>query len=290
MKILSIGEILLEFIDQGGGHFNQKYAGDTFNAAYYMHKLSSGNIEVEYLTALGDDKFSIDCLEYIESKGIGTSKSILLAEKSMGMFILSSFENGEKNFFYWRGQAAVKDLFSKEQQMNGYDLIYFTGISGAVINNKINLISSLIAAKKTGAKMAYDFNHRQKLWSTDEAKSFANLVLPICDFVKISDEELNWLYPNTTVQGLSNEYNISEWVLTVGSGKCETWVNGQLIYRHEFEVNEEPKDTSAAGDSFNAAYLVSRLDGGRIEDALRYGHKIASQVVAQKGAIVDLCF
>ena len=45
-------------------------------------------------------------------------------------------------------------------------------------------------------------------------------------------------------------------------------------------------DTSAAGDSFNAAYLAARLGGaGRIA-AAKAGHRLAGIVVQHRGAIV----
>jgi 2-dehydro-3-deoxygluconokinase len=45
-------------------------------------------------------------------------------------------------------------------------------------------------------------------------------------------------------------------------------------------------DTTAAGDSFAAAYLAARLAGADLETAARCGHGLAGTVVQHRGAIV----
>ena len=57
------------------------------------------------------------------------------------------------------------------------------------------------------------------------------------------------------------------------------------------EVRAEPLtkpavDTTAAGDSFAAAYLAARLGGAGPEDAARAGHRLAGVVVCYPGAII----
>ena len=45
-------------------------------------------------------------------------------------------------------------------------------------------------------------------------------------------------------------------------------------------------DTTAAGDSFAAAYLAARLDGADPVAAARAGHDLAGVVVCYPGAII----
>jgi len=45
-------------------------------------------------------------------------------------------------------------------------------------------------------------------------------------------------------------------------------------------------DTTAAGDSFSAAYLASRLNGGSPQDAALAGHRLASRVIQVPGALI----
>ena len=49
---------------------------------------------------------------------------------------------------------------------------------------------------------------------------------------------------------------------------------------------EKVVDTTAAGDSFSAAFLANRLLGGSPEDAAEAGHRLASQVIQVPGALI----
>ena len=57
------------------------------------------------------------------------------------------------------------------------------------------------------------------------------------------------------------------------------------------EVKAEPVtkpviDTTAAGDSFAAAYVAARLSGAEPVEAARAGHRLAGVVVCYPGAII----
>jgi 2-dehydro-3-deoxygluconokinase len=45
-------------------------------------------------------------------------------------------------------------------------------------------------------------------------------------------------------------------------------------------------DSTAAGDSFNAGYLATRLLGADAREAARLGNRLAARVVAHPGAII----
>jgi 2-dehydro-3-deoxygluconokinase len=47
-------------------------------------------------------------------------------------------------------------------------------------------------------------------------------------------------------------------------------------------------DTTGAGDSFNGGYLSARIKGESILEAARKGHRFASQVVQNRGAVVPI--
>ena len=45
-------------------------------------------------------------------------------------------------------------------------------------------------------------------------------------------------------------------------------------------------DTTAAGDSFNAAYIAARVEGREQEEAVYYAQKLAASVIQYRGAII----
>jgi 2-dehydro-3-deoxygluconokinase len=62
------------------------------------------------------------------------------------------------------------------------------------------------------------------------------------------------------------------------SGGEDITVKGQAV--------EDVVDTTAAGDSFAAAYLAARLSGTDLEASAKAGHRLAGQVVRYRGAII----
>ena len=286
-KILTIGEIMLEFAEIGDGIYKKSFAGDTFNFAYYLNVVSGGVHQVDYLTALGADEISAQCLRFIERHGIGVSKCIRRADRTIGLFMLANDAHGEKQYGYWRGQSAARCLFDSRLDLVAHDWICFSGITAAVLHNRRNLIACIIAAKQQGAKLGYDCNHRNLLWDVDEAIEFAKNIFADMDLIKISDAELQLLFAGETIATLSKSYPKAEWVLTC-QAMSEVWQNGSMLAHIMFSPQRKPVDTSAAGDSFFGAYLAAKLSGAQCEDALQSAHKIAAQVVGVKGSIVDV--
>ena len=287
-KVLSFGEIMLEMSDVGDGLYRRSFAGDTFNMAYYMKTVAGGKISASYMTAVGTDKDSDDCVAFIDKYGVHSETCFRDPDRTIGLFILSNDATGEKQYGYWRGQAAARHLFDAPRDLSGYDIIYFSGISAAITHNKENLIQSVKVAKSAGAKIAYDFNYRPKLWTTVEACQFNEQVFDVAELIKISDEELEILYPSSDIAALSRKAPNAEWVFTCSGGRVEIWQNGVRIEIQEFQPVDEVVDSSAAGDAFIATFIASQLIGKNNKQALQRAHQIASQVVCFKGSIGDI--
>ena len=54
------------------------------------------------------------------------------------------------------------------------------------------------------------------------------------------------------------------------------------------QVVERVVDTTAAGDSFSAAYVAARLSGAGPVEAAQAGHRLAGAVICYPGAIIPL--
>lgn len=295
MKVLCIGELMVEMANTAGDTYIKSYAGDTFNVAYYMRSYAPKEWNIGYGTQLGireDDKGAV---RFIEKFGINTNAITYSADQTIGLFALSNHVNGEKQYGYWRGQSAAKSYFDTVHDFSDYDVVYLSGITGAITNNRENLVRSIQQTREKMAQqgkqgiIAYDFNHRLQLWSAEQAKTFAYALMPHCDVLKISDEELPWIFgENATVADLFTHAPHAEIIFTKGSGGSERWVNGRLDQICPAVKVNSVVDTSAAGDSFIALYLTTRLQGGTSHEALQNASLVASAVLGIKGSIAPL--
>ena len=72
-----------------------------------------------------------------------------------------------------------------------------------------------------------------------------------------------------------------------GAQPCLVSINGHLS-----TVSPDPVDhivdTTGAGDSFNAGYLVARMANKQPLEAARLAHQIAGRVIGSRGALVDM--
>ena len=111
-----------------------------------------------------------------------------------------------------------------------------------------------------------------------------------CDIAlpSIDDEFLLW--DDNSLESVKNRligFGCGEIVIKRGSDSCIVYKDGKN-YEYEIEPITNIVDTTAAGDSFNGAYLSQRLEGASIEDSIKLASKVAGQVIAQKGAIVPI--
>ena len=70
-----------------------------------------------------------------------------------------------------------------------------------------------------------------------------------------------------------------------GSSPCLV-ASGQDIARFPVTVQERVADTTAAGDSFNAGYILARLCGQDVAAAVRAGQNLAGRVIQYPGALI----
>src|SRR5690606_1653641 len=181
-------------IEMSGGEDRQYrlgFAGDTLNTAWYMRALLPAEWQVDYVTALGDDLYSEQMLEFFAGAGIGTGHIRRIAGRRPGLYLIHQAE-GDRHFTYWRDQAAARqvadDPEALQRALAGADIIYFSGISLAILAPRARgaLMKAIVAARNGGARVVFDPNLRPRLWTSPEimastitaAATVADLVLP----------------------------------------------------------------------------------------------------------------
>ena len=99
-------------------------------------------------------------------------------------------------------------------------------------------------------------------------------------------EDLLPLYPDASNDDLLSRIPSAEVVLKLLEPASVIRLEGVLHQIKAEPVTAPVVDTTAAGDSFAAAYVAARLAGQGPLDAARAGHRLAGIVVCHPGAII----
>jgi 2-dehydro-3-deoxygluconokinase len=291
-KVACIGECMIELKQAEGGLYSRGYGGDTLNTSVYLARLG---VDVDYLTALGDDPMSDEMIKGWAAEGIGTRRVARLKGKLPGIYLIATDELGERRFFHWRDSAAARSLMDLPEtddildSLAAYDVVYLSAVTLSIYSaqGRVKLFDALHRARKHGARIAFDTNFRVRGWPDfDVARAVFDQAFAVSDIVLASTEDLLPLYPDESDEQLIGRVSSGEAVLKL--------LRPGSIVRFEGvsrEVTAEPAtqpvvDTTAAGDSFSAAYIAARLAGVEPVEAARAGHRLGAVVVCYPGAII----
>ena len=178
------------------------------------------------------------------------------------------------------------------ESMLNAKLVYFSGITLSLYSNAGlgRFLAIVEMARQHGARIAFDGNFRPRGWKGDltrtrtvfmEALKRVDIAMPAYD-----DEAVLWgdPSPEATVERLQ-AFGIGEIVVKNGPNSALVVSGGQREFIPVPEV-VVPIDTTAAGDSFNAAYLACRLAGEAVPSAAAAAHRLAGQVIQHRGSIM----
>lgn len=293
-RFVSVGECMVEMSGGEDGQYRLGYAGDTLNTAWYARARLGRDWDVDYATALGDDLYSQQMVNFFADAGLGIGHIQKIEGKRPGLYLIHQAD-GDRHFTYWRGQSAARSMAEYPPALNdalaGADIAYFSGISLAILppRGRGKLMKAIDLAKTGGARIAFDPNERPALWTSPRvmgstitaAAILADVVLPT-----FPDEQA--LFGDASPQAVAERYlswGAEEVVVKNGAEPA-------FVASREAEGWVAPKpgaisiDPTGAGDSFNGAYLAARAQGASPLEAAEAAHGLAAQVIGHRGALV----
>jgi 2-dehydro-3-deoxygluconokinase len=290
-RVASIGECMIELSQASNGLLQRSWGGDTLNTAVYLARLG---VAVDYVTALGDDPLSDEMVAAWRAEGVGTTRVVRVPGRLPGLYLITTDAAGQRRFDYWRDAAPARLLLDLPDTgeivaaLAGYDLVYVSGISLSLYGEagRERLLDALDATRSRGGRVAFDTNFRTRLWPDQAlARAAYRAALKRADTVLASTEDVEQLFAGSGLAELAIAGSEVEVVLKLAEPAVRIFHRGA-----ELTVPAPPianvVDTTAAGDSFAAAYLAARLTGAGIEPAARCGHSLAGAVVQHRGAII----
>jgi 2-dehydro-3-deoxygluconokinase len=230
-----------------------------------------------------------------EAEAVGTGRVVRLPGKLPGLYMIQTDDKGERRFFHWRDSAAARSLMDLPQtpeilnSLAGYDLIYLSAITLSLYGGegRGRLFAALKRARDAGARFAFDTNFRARGWpDLDVARAVFQEAFAAADIVLASTEDLLPLYPGESNDALLARIPGAEVVLKLSEPASLLRVQGSLHPIKAETLQAPVVDTTAAGDSFAAAYVAARMIGAEPIEAARVGHRLAGVVVCHPGAII----
>ena len=291
--IASIGEPMVELARSPSSplSYDRRYGGDTLNTAVYLARLlRQETARVQYVTRLGDDHLSDWMIAGFESEAIDCSLIARVKDRRPGLYIIDTDATGERSFSYWRGEAPARQLFDADdlvQSLSAADAIYTSGITLAILSDegRERLLALMQKRKDKGGIAAFDTNYRARLWPSKQmAASWIKRAIAVSTHLLPSADDLDQIFgqeaPEAWVGKLA-ALGAREIVVKTGGGPVHTQ-DGRIDLKRQ----EAPRDTTGAGDSFNAGYLAARITGSAIEDGVGKAHELASRVIQYPGAVI----
>jgi 2-dehydro-3-deoxygluconokinase len=291
-RVACIGECMIELKQAAGGLFSRGYGGDTLNTAVYLARLG---VASDYITALGDDPLSDEMIAGWASEGVGTRLVMRLPGKLPGIYMIQTDDKGERRFFHWRESAAARSLMDLPEtteilnSLVSYDIVYLSAITLSIYSDdgRARLFAGIKRAREAGARFAFDTNFRARGWTDlNIARAVYQRTFELADIVLASTEDLLPLYPGATNENLLARIPGGEVVLKLSEPASIVRTDGVSHQTKAKPISKPVVDTTAAGDSFAAAYVAARLADADPAEAADAGHRLAGVVVCHPGAII----
>lgn len=287
--ILCLGEPLLEFNQRPDGTYVSGHGGDTSNCAIAAARQGAS---VGYVTQIGADPFGDSFMKLWSEEGVDTSTVRQVPDAQTGIYFVTHGENGHE-FSYFRAGSASSRMTAAdlpEDALKEAKILHVSGISQAISVEAADAVFAAIdIVKNAGGHISYDTNLRLKLWPLDRARAVIHAAMAKCDIALPGLEDAEQL------TGSSEPDEIVDFYLKLGANivALTLGASGTLVAtpneRRRIPVREvEAVDATAAGDTFDGAFLARIVAGDSPFQAARYANAAAAITVQGYGAVAPM--
>ena len=297
--ILSCGEALIDMLPRkttaGEDAFAPYAGGAVFNTAIALGRLGA---PAGFLTGLSTDMFGEMLHKSLTESGVDCDLAVLSDRPTTLAFV--QLVAGQASYAFYDENTAGRMIAPGDlpDLPDKVEALFFGGIS--LVGNPCGATYEALQAREAKSRVTMiDPNVRPGFIDDGPAyRARIDRMIGLADLVKLSDEDLHWLYGNGSLDDLAQS------VLARGPSAIfvTEGAKGATAYTasHKVEVaatKVEVADTVGAGDTFNAGILaalfragvlnraaLAKLDDNTLRAALDLGVRVAAVTVSRAGA------
>ena len=306
--VVALGELLMDMTNNGtSGQGNVLYeanpGGAPCNVLAMLKKLGH---KVGFIGKVGDDLFGHELKGVLEEVGIGTEGLVMDKEVRTTLAFVKTFPDGDRDFSFYRNPGA--DMMLDRSEVNtdmiaSAKVFHFGTLSMTSPSVRQATVYALDKAVEAGALISFDPNIREPLWnSMDEARQQVLTGLGYCDYLKISDNEIQWLTGSDDftegAEWILDRSGISLIMLSLGRDGSMAFYrkdpkSKDYIYvKAEAFLQPNTIETTGAGDTFNGCILhhicekgLGDLSENDLKEMLVFANAAASIITTRRGAL-----
>ncbi|OIQ45976.1 MAG: carbohydrate kinase [Roseobacter sp. MedPE-SW] len=299
--ILCCGEALIDMIPeptlQGAQGFVPHCGGAVMNTAVALGRLGA---PTGLFTGLSDDMFGQQLAAHLRASHVDLSLVAVSSRPSTLAFV--QLEDGQASYSFLDENSAGRmlQLADLPRVPAHVSALFFGGISLAV-EPAAETYATLLEREKRDRVVMLDPNIREAFIADQEGyRTRLNRMLAQTDIIKVSNEDLDWLIPQTIPPAEKAAMLMNRGPNLVIVTRGSAGVLAYLPNRTEVAVPVKPVDvvdTVGAGDTFNAGFLFKLRELGKLEvqtllhlapevlrSALTFASEVAGISVSSKGA------
>jgi fructokinase len=291
---VAFGEALVDLLPDRRGRirdcerFEVHSGGAPANVAVGLARLG---LRTAFVGVVGEDEFGHLLERKLQGEGIDARLRFSTAART-GLWFIALDEHGDRTFFAPTGtDSADKLIDDSDVERVPQARIFHCGSSAHVREPARDVLRRAVRrARQRGMIVSFDPNVRVHLWpDLRDLTALCRDVFPLCDVVKLSEEELH------PCLGVSTPQEAIDALQALGVRlACVTLGARGAIARRGGEVVQVPApevqvaDTTGAGDGFVAGLLASDGLTAPLEPALRFACAVGSRVCTKLGAVAGL--
>lgn len=265
--VLCIGEILYDRIaDQptetisAVKSWTDHPGGAPANVATALVKLGTST---GFIGAVGDDALGKQLVEVLNQVGVDTTGVQRIQNAPTRTVLVLRSESGDRTFAAFGDHHPTESFADTKLAAEAIPIELFAQAKYLVLGtlecaypeSKAAILRALSLAKQHQLTIILDVNWRPVFWR--DAAIAQSVILDLikqADYLKLSDEEAEWLFPGLAPNQIASQFlNLQAVLLTAGAQGCHYWWQGQSGHLPAFKI--DVIDTTGAGDSFLAGFV-----------------------------------